>query len=69
MRTPKEATLARVSKGMLLTHMMSHEYHMIATPPTACHISCKLTCTGPGADKCTECKDGYAMENDSCTGE
>ena len=52
-----------------LDHMMSHEHHMTITPPTACHISCNLTCTGPGAGKCTECKDGYVMENESCVGE
>ena len=34
----------------------------------ACHISCKLECLGPGAGGCVECRDGYNMENETCTG-
>ena len=34
----------------------------------ACNLACKSTCSGPGAENCTECKSGYLRENGTCIG-
>ena len=64
-RTFLEASYAGVRNDdwydrISVTHTHTH---------TACHISCRLTCTGAGAGNCSECKDGYTMENSTCVGE
>ena len=34
----------------------------------ACHVSCELLCHGSGPGSCVKCKEGYVMEDGSCTG-
>lgn len=32
---------------------------------TACYDNC-LTCAGPGAQQCTDCKEGFTLKNRMC---
>ena len=57
-----------LSLSLTHTHIPPHTPTLTTPTLTACHISCKLECLGPGASGCVECRNGYSKENEACAG-